>query len=752
MGINRTRIQMCPFCLFRYRVPEAFGGRSLSCKKCGTVFKLEFQATKRSVQGPPLAPKARGAVEKIAQDDANLLIGELAISHRLATENQIRQAIGLQEKKKRAGKDLPLGQILMLQGVIDPKQLHFLMFLQSLLNVRKENRIFGALAVKNKLATREQIAQALREQKRIFKEKNSIVSIGDLLVKKGVLTEQQRDAILSRQKGLHSAPAGPQERKGSSGAMAKAPERAGKEAVDLELRVSDDKLTAGIIAKEKVSSPNTLATLRGFLESKGITYGVLPDDQIRKHLKTGMVPGKFLKIAQGRAPEPGSGGEIKYFFDVDPLKVGLSREGEGIDFRDRGTIPRVNEGDLLAEKLPPKEGIAGLDVFGRPVPAPKSPKIRLRHGRGTRISEDGLKVFAAIQGRPELFPDGKLFVFPELKIQGDVDLKTGHIDFEGEVIVSGTVQGGFRVNSGSLSAGEILQAEIKTKGNVIVRGGIIGAVIRAGGSVKARHIREAHVEALGDVIAEKEVIDTRIETSGSVLSKRCRILSSRVVAKKGIQVHQVGSEESNPCTLLVGVNTMVNNEIKALKRNISSKEEEAGGLQKRTKALRKESKKVQDELGTTAQEQDRAMVQQRQLKERKEGLEATGAKEQVTRIEAALDALKGQGAKREELLENLFCEADRIEAEISDLQEKIALHEDDTKEIEKEIKDLLAWSRSEKGIPELTVRGTVFPYTTVKGVRASLTLPEKHENVKIKEVKTGEAGGKIEYKFQLTRL
>ena len=469
-------------------------------------------------------------------------------------------------------------------------------------------------------------------------------------------------------------------------------------------------------------------------------------------MKTGMVPGKFFKIAEGRAPKPGSEGEIKYFFDVDPLKVGLLGEEDSIDFKNRGVIPRVNEGDLLAEKIPPKEGIPGIDVFGRPVPPPKLRKIRLRSGRGARISEDGLKVFAAIQGRADLLPGGKLSVFPELKIQGDVDLKTGHIDFEGEVIVTGTVQSGFRVNSGSLSAGEILQAEIETKRNIIVRGGIIGAAIRAGGSVKANHIREAHVEALGDVVAEKEIIDTRIETSGSILARRCRILSSRIAAKKGIQAHQVGSEESNPCTLIVGVDTKVKNEIKALKLSTSSKEEEAGGLRKRSKALQEESKKVQSELGIMAQEQDHAMVQQRQLKEKKEELAAKGEKDQVTRIEAALDTLEGQSVKREKDLDNIFCEADRIEAEISGLKEQITLYENEIKEIETEASDLLARSRSEKGIPELRVWGTVFPFTTVKGVRASLTLPEKHKNLLIKEVKTNETGGKIEYKLRLTRL
>lgn len=760
MDTHKTQIQTCPSCLFRYRVPEAFQGRNLSCKKCGAVFKIDFTATNQQVEVPPFSPETQADIEKISPDDHSLVIGKLAVRYNLATKEQISKAIGLQEQKKREGENLPLGKALILQGVIDQKQLQYLVSLQALAKARKVDRTFVSIAVKNNFTTQNHIDQAIHEQQRIFKEKGSVVHVGDLLVKDKALTGQQRDAILARQKALQEAPdvpeafKPPESGKEEDKAEESAPEKENKEEIediDLILRVSDDKLTASIMTKKNGLSDVTIESLKAFIQSKGIVFGIVDDARITEYLNAPPKDNASFKIAEGKPPEPFDKKDVQYFFNTDPLNIGKVREGGDIDFKDRGTIPQVNKDDLLAEKIRTRKDHDGMDVFGRPIAAPKTAEARFRCGRGTRISVDGLKIFAVAQGRPELSPDGKVSVFAELKIRGDVDMKTGHIDFEGDVIVSGTVQSGFRVNCGSLSAKEILRATLETKGNVLVREGIIGATIRAGGSVKAMHIRESHVEALGDVVVAKEILDTRIETSGSVVAKESSILSSHLVAKKGIQARQIGSEKSNPCTLIVGVDTRVKSEIAALKQNISSKEEEAKGLQKQLDSRQEESKKAQADLGTIAQEQDRALVQTRQLKEKKDEVEAKGDSNLLTQIETTLKDIEKENAEREKSLENIFNEQDRIEEEIAGLQKKIRLYENEIGEIEQESSDLVAWSQSEKGIPEVRIHGSIFPYTTVKGRRASLRLPEKHEKILLKEVVTRDEKDKSQYKIRLTR-
>ncbi|MFZ7113176.1 MAG: FapA family protein [Desulfatiglandales bacterium] len=747
MTDTRHQIVECPSCLFRYRVPEAFQGRSLSCKKCGRVFKLVFTATQPQDDAAPPSTETAGDAQKISTDDHSILIGNLAIRYKLATKEQIKKAIGLQEQKKSEGQHLPLGKVLVLQGVIDQNQLRFLVSLQSLSKARQSDRVFGAVAVKNKLATRDDIEEALCEQNKIFKEEKAVIPIGEILVRNKILTPQQRDAILSRQERLQTAAS----KDGEDEAEGQPAEGTDKMEIGFDLRISEDKLTATLVPKGEESSSVTPHDLKAFLASMGIVFGIVDDALIQDYLKITPEDRMPFKIAEGTPPESPERQEIKYYFDTDPLHIGKLGEEDQIDFKDRGPVPQVKEGDLLAEKVPIPAECAGRDVFNEAIPARAKSRAVLRCGKGAVLSDDGTKVFATLQGRPELSAAGKLSVFPELKVLGDVDLKTGHIDFDGDVLVSGTVQSGFRVNAWSLTAGEILQSQIETKGNVLVHGGIMGADIRAGGGVKARHIREARVKALGDVVVEREILDTKVETSGAVITKSGSILSSQIVANGGIQAHQIGSEKSKPCALTVGINARTGNEIKALKEIIASKQAEADDLQQRLKALGANAKTLHQDLATKAQDQDRAIVQQRKLQEKRQELDAGGGKDRAAEIKTALESLALEIAKREKGLEEIFNQQDQIEKEMALLQEKAALHNSEIEAFEQEISDLTARSRSERGTAEIKVSGAVFPYTTIKGPNASLILPEKHENVVIKEVMTRDPNDKGTYKFRLSR-
>ncbi|RZB35898.1 MAG: hypothetical protein SRB2_02696 [Desulfobacteraceae bacterium Eth-SRB2] len=109
-----------------------------------------------------------------------------------------------------------------------------------------------------------------------------------------------------------------------------------------------------------------------------------------------------MKIAEGKPPESGKDEHIKYYFETDSLKVGAIKEGGAIDFKDRGDVPNVKEGDLLVEKIPVVEGKAGKDVYGSPIPPQKPNDIKLKNGKGTKISDDRIKIIAKIDGIPEI--------------------------------------------------------------------------------------------------------------------------------------------------------------------------------------------------------------------------------------------------------------------------------------------------------------------------------------------------------------
>jgi len=213
------------------------------------------------------------------------------------------------------------------------------------------------------------------------------------------------------------------------------------------LSVSEDRLSAFISPLREIPCDTSVEDIKKFLDEQGITYGIAGNSLIEEYLKDGNALKKPWKIAECKAARPGRDARVKYCFDTDPLRTGTVKEGGAIDFKDRGEIPNVKEGDLIAQKIPCMDGDLGIDVFGNEIPAIKSKDIKLLCGKGTEKSDDQLKSVCNLGWEALISPDGRLSVSQELIISGDVGFETGHIDFDGSITVSGTVQNGFRVRA-----------------------------------------------------------------------------------------------------------------------------------------------------------------------------------------------------------------------------------------------------------------------------------------------------------------
>ena len=270
-------------------------------------------------------------------------------------------------------------------------------------------------------------------------------------------------------------------------------------------------------------------------------------------------------------------------------------------------------GELLAEKISAIQGEKGIDIYGRPIDSPSVKDAKLKCGPGTQMSDDNLKLFSKIEGQPNLAFGGKVTVLSNLVIKGDIGLKTGHVDFDGNVKVMGAVQSGFKVKAGSINAKEIHEAEVIASEDVIVSGGINGATITAGGNVSAKYIAKTTISSFGDVAAQKEIIDSTIETSGIVKVINGKIISSEIASKKGIESMDIGTDKSSPCKLKVGVDTHGEREIQKKEMAIKATEKERTAIMEKMEPLEKEEETINSEIAEQAQIQDRSMIEQREL-------------------------------------------------------------------------------------------------------------------------------------------
>ena len=73
--MNKTT--KCPSCGCKYRVPEEFEGRKISCKKCGALFQLVLPDESNQNSTGEVAQSLESDVEEISQDDSYLHIKSL---------------------------------------------------------------------------------------------------------------------------------------------------------------------------------------------------------------------------------------------------------------------------------------------------------------------------------------------------------------------------------------------------------------------------------------------------------------------------------------------------------------------------------------------------------------------------------------------------------------------------------------------------------------------------------------------------
>jgi hypothetical protein len=78
--------------------------------------------------------------------------------------------------------------------------------------------------------------------------------------------------------------------------------------------------------------------------------------------------------------------------------------------------------------------------------------------------------------------NGAVCVFHVYNVHSDVDLKTGNIDFDGDVYITGDIKEGMKVRAGNnLSVlGTVTGAELSAGGNISVTGNVISSTLKAG--------------------------------------------------------------------------------------------------------------------------------------------------------------------------------------------------------------------------------------------------------------------------------
>ncbi len=191
-------------------------------------------------------------------------------------------------------------------------------------------------------------------------------------------------------------------------------------------------------------------------------------------------------VAQGRQPIHGIDSQIEYLFNRYSYRNPKLDSDKKVDLLDHTIIPTVQAGEVLAIRtLPAIPGRDGTTVTGEVLKARQGKERPLSAGKGAIVLEDS-KIVAAIDGRP-FISGGAVSVMPVLVISRDVDVSTGNVSFDGDVIIKGNVVKGTKVTAGGHITvyGSVYDASLYGEGDIRVYGRIINGKVISGGDIIA---------------------------------------------------------------------------------------------------------------------------------------------------------------------------------------------------------------------------------------------------------------------------
>ncbi len=606
---------------------------------------------------------------------------------------------------------------------------------------------FGDVAVNLNMVTREKFDRALVLQNLIQTRTKVHLPIGRVLKEMGILNDEQIDEILETQRYIS------QEQDGNGDGAEKEDRAAGKMDLGLELTLSDDRLHAFLSPTGANTNGLTVETLKEFLADGNVVFGLLPDEELGAYLSRNPLPVEPFEVACGIPMVPGRPSQVIYHFDTDPMRIGTLKEDGTMDWKNRGDIPSVKEGDLLAEKTGGDPGEPGTDVCGRNLTPPRLRQPKLKCGKGAARSEDGDQVLAKINGTPKIGPDGKIMVHGILEFDVDIGVETGNLEFEGFVETSGGVQAGYTVKAQGLRTTDIQDATIELEEDLICDGGIYGSHLKVGGNIQASHIHNCTIEVIGDLVVKKELYDSTVETNSRCLIGDGKIMSSTIDAKKGIYSRQIGSEASYPSKLTVGIDRKHERDTNATREELEDLE---GKLQEVSAAgtkLKVRAEELAADLGKLAREQESYQAQMRQFEEqiRGEGPNAVKDDEERTMLEDMIAELVEKNDAIDARVAALLEEEDRTRRQTDEVDKSIQFLAGRIDGCRERISLLDEALEVDPGIPVIKVSGTIHAKTEIIGPHKTMILPERMEMVRIAESADDPAGKKFQFKISTLR-
>jgi uncharacterized protein (DUF342 family) len=503
--------------------------------------------------------------------------GELGVANKFINSESVKQALDLQDEIfKETRKSKLLGNILFDQKKITKANKAAILLTQDrvedeslaeaindIASTEMEkisiNMRFGAIAVKKNIISLEQLNQALKLQKDEERENQPKRYLGEILIEFFGLSAKDSICILKIQKEFEKQKLSLERALSFYNPETNTNKRLNR---IFEYRFSKNKLTAYIRIATEMTEPVLVSEVITWLSSISISSGILDEKFIEDFLNKGVI-GLEIEIAKGYAPSDPENESIEFLFNTGPGTKSDKRNSQKTGF--------VKKGDIMAKRIPYKEGKPGKDVCGFHIAPSEYKTIPLSCGEG--VVKKGNHFLAAMDGNPVLFKNRTLFVTP-----GNQDYPTeyysGHITTDlglryqtSNLKVDGNIETGGKVTCNGITVKGDVKGQIRATGSVQINGNAINNPGK-----EPPHI----ISSDEDIIVKKNIVNTIIITSKTLSAPASDLISSKVYVFQDIILKNIYSKEDNPSILQIGKNPSL--KVNAINQSIDDKKQALKGL------------------------------------------------------------------------------------------------------------------------------------------------------------------------------
>ena len=324
----------------------------------------------------------------------------------------------------------------------------------------------------------------------------------------------------------------------------------GRERITIEL--SEDELRAYVtlyVSDAEINGPRRADLFKEILHKMkgyGITYGIK-----NEVLLSGLSNNSKILVAQGLSPINGEDSVIR-MYELKEAKPEAKEDGN-VDHYELNLINRVSEGDWLGDRTEPTEGRSGKTVKGSVLLPVKGKDLPLFYDKNTIREEyhEGITtLYSRINGAVHYDGD-RISISNHLEIAGNVDFKTGNINFDGYLTVKGTIDDSFSITASKdieilsdYGVGGVKDIT-SNDGSIYIKGGIAGnnkATIYSNKNIYTKFVSDTNIVCEGSAHIGFYCLNSNIKAKEVILdSSRGQIIGGNIQAEYRIVASIIGS-------------------------------------------------------------------------------------------------------------------------------------------------------------------------------------------------------------------